>query len=244
MQKQWYERWFGEEYKALYPHRDAAQAEAQARALLGAAGLPPGSRILDIGCGAGRHLDALRHAGTSAAGIDLSPVLLRDARAAGLPVARADMRSLPFADATFDLVASFFTSFGYFATMDEDVATLREFIRVARPGGLLFLDLPDPGHVTRTLVPAETLEKSGRHVEISRAIEGDCVIKRIRIRTASGEERHEERVRLYPPETLDPVLAELGLETLRIFGDERGGAFVPGVSPRTSRLLRLKEFRA
>jgi SAM-dependent methyltransferase len=214
------------------------------RALAEGAALPPGARVLDIGCGTGRHLAALLGEGFRATGIDLSPVLLRDARAAGLPVARADMRRLPFPDAVFDLAASFFTSFGYFATMDEDVATLREFIRVTRPGGLLFLDLPNPDHVARNLVPVESLENAGRRVEITRAIEGDCVIKRIRIRSASGEERHEERVRLYPPASLQPLLAELGLDTVRIFGDERGGAFIPGTSPRASYLLSRPGVRA
>jgi SAM-dependent methyltransferase len=129
--QEWFERWFGEEYKRLYPHRDGEQAALQVGALLeaiqtarasdvsGTSGLSHALHdILDIGCGAGRHLSAMRQASlrdedthakaSHIIGIDLSPVMLRDARAAGLPVARADMRRLPFADAAFDLVACFF----------------------------------------------------------------------------------------------------------------------------------------
>ena len=177
--KEWFERWFGEEYKALYPHRDEAQAAVQVGAVVravqaaNAAGVSnaaspleaPG-RILDVGCGAGRHLRALRASGLHAFGVDLSPVLLRDARASGLSVARADMRRLPFHKASFDLVTCFFTSFGYFATAEEDLAVLSGFRDLARPSGFVFLDLPNAAHLTAHLVPSEVVELAGRHVEV------------------------------------------------------------------------------
>jgi SAM-dependent methyltransferase len=247
--KEWFERWFGEEYKALYPHRDEAQAETQVRAVLGAAtraGLPPG-RVLDIGCGAGRHLRAFRRAGIAAFGADLSPVLLKDARDAGLDVVRADMRALPFQDHAFQLVTCFFTSFGYFATAEEDAAALAGFRRLAAPGGFLFLDLPNAAHVAAHLVPGETIELAGRAVEVTRRLEGDAVVKSIRILSSmdsmrseadSGDCAFEERVRLYPPERIEPILRELGLETAAVFGDEHGAPFDPAVSSRMSLLLR------
>jgi SAM-dependent methyltransferase len=269
--QEWFERWFGEEYKRLYPHRNNEQAALQVGALLQAAHaawtlnasvdirVVPGIRnILDVGCGAGRHLAALRKAGKAGkvasqgsaletgvrtVGIDLSPVMLRDARAAGLPVARADMRRLPFADGVFDLVACFFTSFGYFATPGEDAEALAEFTRVLRPGGLLFLDLPNRDTVVRGLVAAEVVESGGRRVDITRTFEGDMVVKRIRIRdTDAGQDGDgdvfEERVRLYSLAAIGPVLGHLGLEIVTVLGDERGAAFDPAASPRMSLLLR------
>lgn len=254
--KEWFERWFGEEYKALYPHRDEAQAAVQVRAVvralnaIDAADAVPSPeaprRILDVGCGAGRHLRALRASGLHAFGVDLSPVLLRDARASGLSVARADMRRLPFRPASFDLVTCFFTSFGYFATTEEDLAVLAGFRDLARPGGFVFLDLPNAAHLTAHLVPSEVVELAGRHVEVERRLEGDAVVKRLRILcgapTGSPEYRDdeyfEERVRLYPLEKLDPMLRSLNLETVAVFGDESGGPFEPATSPRMSLLLR------
>ena len=262
----WFARWFGEDYKRLSPHRDAAQAAGQVAAMLALPGVREraalsGSalRVLDVGCGAGRHLAALRAStvlppegsprAVHALGIDLSAVLLRDARVAqaGRPaaVARADMRRLPFPDARFDLVASFFTSFGYFDTPEEDAATLAEFRRVTRPDGLLFLDLPNRAHVVRTLVPEESVTRDGRRADITRTLEGDCVVKRIELHPASvrdGEperiETHFERVRLYTLDALAPVFARLGLVVAAVLGDERGGPHDPSASPRMSLLLR------
>jgi SAM-dependent methyltransferase len=243
VETEWFQSWFGEDYKALYPHRDDSQAGVQADALIRAAGFDSSWNILDVGCGAGRHLRAFRTRGLRATGIDLSPVLLRDARAEGLNVARADMRRLPFPDATFDLAACLFTSFGYFATPAEDVSALREFCRVVRPLGLLFLDLPNPVPLSRDLVAGEVMETAGRRVEIARSIEGDLVVKRMRI-TGKGRAAlpddlvYEERVRLWSAASLGPVLGQLGLETAAVLGDERGSAFDPGTSPRMSLLLR------
>jgi SAM-dependent methyltransferase len=254
----WFARWFGEDYKRLYPHRDEAQAWDQVDALLRVARpfLPESSaenrdagngmqpfRALDVGCGAGRHLRALRNHGFSAFGIDLSAVLLqdarRDARGTESPVARADMRRLPFADESFGLAACFFTTFGYFDSHEEDAGFLRELRRVVRPAGLLFLDLPNPVVVRRDLVPSERVERDGLRAEITRRIEGDRVIKRIRIlRDGAGEEIHEERVRLYTRDDMGSTLGRLGLGILTVVGDERGAAFDPETSPRMSLLLR------
>ena len=245
---EWFARWFDDDYKRLYPHRDEAQALEQVDSLLRVAasfapqGLAGIANALDVGCGAGRHLRALRARGLSAVGIDLSAVLLldarRDPRGVISPVVRADMRRLPFGDDRFDLVACFFTTFGYFDSHEEDLHSLRELRRVARPSGLVFLDLPNAAVVRRDLVASERIESQGLRAEITRRLEGDLVIKRIRILRTEGEAIHEERVRLYERENLGASLGRLGFSVAAILGDERGGAYDPESSPRMSLLLR------
>lgn len=245
---EWFERWFGDDYKKLYPHRDAAQAAVQVGAVVNAVRFSapdfPLNTHLDIGCGAGRHLSALGTIdGLRPFGIDLSSVLLKDARSDGHAVARADMRRLPFPDKRFDLLTCFFTSFGYFATPAEDAAALKEFTRVIRPGGFLFLDLPNRTVVVRDVVSVDTALCGERKVDITRALEGDQIVKRIKIRSSSdadgfSEEHHEERVRLYDRVSLAPLLREAGLETEMVLGDEHGALFDEATSPRMSLLLR------
>ena len=237
MQKNWYASWFGEDYKALYPHRDVRQAEDQVDALVSATSAKLKWRILDVGCGSGRHLRAFRSRKfDSVHGVDLSPTLLKDRLPDELAVARADMRRLPFAGGTFDMLACFFTSFGYFATWEEDVAVLGEFCRVVKPEGFLFLDLHNPEHVTRNLVPTERCQAGKYEVEVERSITNGQVVKRIRLWDAGGERHYEERVRLFSLVMLEPVIKRFGLSLLRVFGDEHGSAFTSD-SPRMGLLL-------
>ena len=127
---EWYRDWFGEEYLALYPHRDAGEAVAGVELVLSTLGNPQGT-VLDLACGAGRHMLELERRGHVVVGLDLSAPLLRQARTSdpGLLLARGDMRNLPFADSSFGLVVNFFTSFGYFAEPEEDLRVLAEIGR-------------------------------------------------------------------------------------------------------------------
>lgn len=246
----WFKRWFGEHYKRLYPHRDMREAEGQVAPLLKALPVTSAWRILDVGCGTGRHLEVLGARGfPHAVGMDLSLPLLRDARARKLPVARADMRHLPFRRGGFDLVTSFFTSFGYFATFEEDVDALAQFVSVLKPGGYLFLDLIDAAYLRANLVASDVRQVEGAEVEQHRRVEGEArpgfadpgevVVKDIHIRRPGApEERFEERVRLYGHGEMLALAARRGLAHLHTYGDECGGAWRPGKSPRMALLFR------
>jgi SAM-dependent methyltransferase len=97
-------------------------------------------RILDAGCGTGGLLPHLAAQGW-AAGVDLSSTALGFARQRGLtPLAQASVETLPFASATFDVVTCMDVL--YHLQVHEDVAALREFHRVLRPGGWLLVKVP------------------------------------------------------------------------------------------------------
>ena len=131
--REWFRDWFGEEYLAIYPHRDEREAREAVDLYREVASPEPGSRLLDLACGAGRHLRELRAAGLDATGLDLSLTLLRSARSSGAadPLVRGDMRQLPFSTGSFGGLTSFFTSFGYFA--DAHRGRMSEPQRVQRP---------------------------------------------------------------------------------------------------------------
>lgn len=242
--REWFREWFGEAYLDLYPHRDEAEAE-RAVGLLAELCPPDGGRALDLACGGGRHLGPLRSAGWRPVGLDLSRTLLGRARgrAGGGPgLVRGDMRSLPFAAGAFSAVAQFFTSFGYFATREEDAAVLEEVARVLRPGGCALLDFLHAAHVRRTLVPEDETTVAGRRVRQERRIEGDAVVKRIEIGPGGpgGPERvFHERVRLYEPEELEGMMDDAGLGVTERRGDYGGGDLGPG-SPRVILLGRAE----
>ncbi|HEY7003133.1 MAG TPA: class I SAM-dependent methyltransferase [Gaiellaceae bacterium] len=95
-------------------------------------GISEGQRVLEVGCGSGVFLRAVADLGADVAGLDASERLIEIARGrvpeADLRI--GDMEALPWADATFDVVAGF-NSF-FFA--DDMVGALREAGRVAKPG--------------------------------------------------------------------------------------------------------------
>lgn len=109
----------------------------------------PGARALDVGCGGGHVSYRLARGGMDVTAYDLTPAMLdvvaADAARQGLTriVTRQGLaESLPFADASFDLVASRFSAHHW---RDAEVG-LREARRVLRPGGVaVFADSVSPG---------------------------------------------------------------------------------------------------
>lgn len=226
----WFRDWFGREYLALYPHRDRAEARRAVALLHGTPGLKPDARVLDLACGAGRHLVELCRVGYRPVGLDLSMPMLDAARstACAAALARGDMRHLPFRAGAFDIVTSYFTSFGYFADELDDLRVLREVRRVLDAGGWFLLDFMNAHHVVANLRERDYRSVSGWDVVQERRLveQGRIVEKRITIRNAGDAPQKEfvERVRLYRPEELVHMLAETGfVPGPRFGGYDRSG---------------------
>lgn len=104
------------------------------------AGLSPGARVLDLGCGAGRDLRTLCEAGFDCLGVDLSAQLARIARAhTGAPVLDVDMRSLRFEDARFAGIVAIASLLHL--SPDDQARQVREIFGWLQPGGLLLATL-------------------------------------------------------------------------------------------------------
>ncbi|HET7614727.1 MAG TPA: class I SAM-dependent methyltransferase [Gemmatimonadaceae bacterium] len=229
----WFEEWFGEDYLRIYQHRDELEAEHAIELI--AANLPGRQidAVLDLGCGAGRHTRVLFERWWTV-GLDLSLALLRVARreSPDAPYVRADMRELPFADRSFDLVVNLFTSFGYF---DDDVEHARVLSCVGhamRPGATFVIDFLNASQVRRELVPYDERVENGITIEQRREITSDnrFVQKTITLRDKGKE--YIERVRLLSAADLERMLADAGFTIDRLFGDY-GGAEWSESSPRT-----------
>lgn len=105
--------------------------------------LRPGSRVLDVGCGPGRHTVRLAQSGLAVTGVDVSRRFLElaaeDARAAGVKPAlfEVDARQMPF-DAEFNAVISLCQ--GGFGLMGaDDSLVLRRMMEALKPGGVLVM---------------------------------------------------------------------------------------------------------
>jgi len=140
-------------------------ADPQLRAMLNTyltdAALPPGARVLEVGCGTGAVTRAVSQwpAVSAAVGVDPSPVFVAKARelARDLPSVSfetADGRSLPFAAASFEAVV-FHTTLCH---VPEPVRALREAVRVVRPGGCVAVFDGDYATATLAIRAGDRLE--------------------------------------------------------------------------------------
>ena len=229
---EWFAEWFGEEYLALYPHRDEVDAGHLVQLLGRLIGWGTGWRVLDICCGPGRHARALDAAGLTVTGLDLSAVLLRRARrVTNAPLVRADIRALPVRAQSMDASLNLFTSFGYFDTDEEHATALAGMVGTVRRGGWFVLDFLNAELVASRIAEGEgALEAGEGGVQLRRyrTAGGRHVVKEIIL--ADGR-RFQERVRLFTATELGAMLARAGAVVRHCFGDYHGGPQGPG-SPR------------
>jgi SAM-dependent methyltransferase len=140
---EWFASWFDSvHYHKLYGYRDETEAARFLDELI--ARLHPRwkARVLDLGCGAGRHSKYLASRGLRVVGMDLAAGSIREAKKSeqpGLRFLHHDMR-VPFGRDAFDFVFNFFTSFGYFEKPGEHMTVVRNMATSLRQGGTLVLD--------------------------------------------------------------------------------------------------------
>ncbi|CAN5191572.1 class I SAM-dependent methyltransferase [soil metagenome] len=237
--KPWYAEAFGRDYLCRYQHRDQEEACLAAELVRTRLALTNSTRLFDLCCGAGRHLDCFRKAGLDAVGGDLSAALLAEARLHDLPVVRLDMRAIPLGTCSVDVVTNFFTAFGYFETDAENFAVLDEVRRVLRSGGWFVIDFLNAHTARESLFeqqdPETTVDRRGATWRVTRALSVDGLrAEKIQERVAGGktESRIHESVRLFTREDLEAALAARGFQTRFVWGDYVGAEFTPARSPR------------
>ena len=232
----WYKYWFNEWYLRIYPHRDHKDAERDVNLLLSNFG--EGVRpvpILDIGCGTGRHMALLKEKGLPVFGLDYSMPLLRRAGTVRNRTANGDIRNLPFKPGTFNLITSFFTSFGYFTDDREHALVLDQVSVMLKTGGHFYLDIPNPEYLRGNLAPDSIEEKEGFVLKQERRLSGGRVEKTIIIKDGKREHRFFESVRLFLPDEITGMLKKAGFRDLKLWGNNEGD----GVSKDAARIIIL-----
>ncbi len=249
----WYVRSFGRDYLDLYSHRNDAEAQADVEAIINLTNPPKDEPLLDLACGAGRHLLALHNAGfRRLVGLDLSDELLQvaaerlaEAGAGGIELVNADMGHIPYAE-YFATVLSLFTSFGYFERDEENKAVFAAVGASMRPGGQFLLDTLNRDWVMAHLVTEEEQKMTGRRLQIERRLtpDGRRVEKTTRVLEPGNQEKtYHESVRLYPPSEIETMLKEEGFTNIRRFGSLEGEPHRPE-SPRLILVAEKGDARA
>ncbi|MFP4513234.1 MAG: class I SAM-dependent methyltransferase [Acidimicrobiales bacterium] len=180
-------------------------------------GLGPGSRVLDVGCGPGRHANALGEQGIEVVGVDISERFLEVARATapvGVTYQRHDARELPFVaefDAAISLCQGAFGLSGGPASswapsdgeevLDPDLPVLWSIARALRPGG-------------QAAFTAFSAYFQVRYLEVHDTFDADAGVNRevTSIRSESGADAETELwTACYTPRELRLLTAASGL---------------------------------
>ncbi len=171
-------------------------------------GLEPGMRVLDAGCGPGRHSLALARRGIDVTGFDLSPdfvALAREAAAAEqLPAEFTvlDVRELGFADAFDGVICVCQGGFGLLGG-DDDAGIVARLAAALRPGSRLALTAFSSYFALRFLE-----SDAGEEFDARTGV----LHERAMVRDESGEEREFDLwTTCFTARELDLLLAEAGL---------------------------------
>lgn len=225
----WYDRFFRQEYLAFdeHPHTDL-----EIDFLLNTLQLPNQSRLLDLGCGYGRHAIPLAQEGLQVIGLDRSPDLLLEASKRknnldiDLSFIRGDVRQLPFED-PFDAIISMFSSFGYFEDENENFLVLQNIAEALKPGGLFFIETANRDFIIAHNPPVQIYRPPNMTLIEERSFDSLTSQSLVDVTVIqNGTETHlHHAIRLYTATEMDMLLASVGLQTIGVWGDFHGGDF-------------------
>ncbi|MGV9304982.1 aminotransferase class I/II-fold pyridoxal phosphate-dependent enzyme [Nonomuraea sp. NPDC003727] len=233
----WYTGYFTEDYWRFARHeytaeRTAAEVDYLVKVLAEHA---PGRRVLDLGCGTGRHAVELARHGYEVTGVDVCPWALEQARAAavraGVPLelVPADLLTraeLPVVDAAICV-----QSFGW-GRDDEQLAFLRRVRDRLAPGGVLVLDHSNVAAILAGYRPTARFEADGEVFDFLRSYDPLSGRSRGELRVTRRDGTVavlRDDVRLYLPGEVARLVGEAGFELLRADADFTAGSAVrPG----------------
>lgn len=235
----WWEEIFDEEYIRSLPRYSADQTRREVEFIERSLGVARGARILDLGCGDGRHAVELALRGFEVVGLDLSlPMLARagdhaQARSAKLNFIQGDMRDLRF-DAAFDAVYCVGTTFGYFDD-DTNVQVLANAARALKPGGRFLLQVCNRDHVLWHQPRSTWFQGDDRqYLEDTdfNFIKSRLTVKRSWATSAGDQETIEYSIRLYSLHEMGKMFHAAGFRVIEISGQyATPGVFFGGDSP-------------
>jgi len=191
----WFEDYFDSRVLDLYRARtDPSETRTAVEGILDRLGLPVGARLLDVGCGWGRHALLLGQIGIQVVALDRSPEALRqgkrEAERLGIHVdwTLGDLRALPFAPgASFDGAVSLGSSLGYFQDPDADSRFLEALrMRMAPGGGFLLETLIRDGFQAFADPFERWDDHRGPPVEVERNYDSRTGVNQERIRWPDG----------------------------------------------------------
>jgi len=212
---------------AMTPEVTRAEADFLVRTLR----LGPGSRVLDVPCGAGRLAIELAERGCCMTGVDISSEFLEAGRSTArerdleIEWRQSDMRDLPW-ESAFDAAFCGGSSFGFFDDAGN-AAFLAAASRTLRPGGRFFADFKAAESILPNFRESREIDLEDLRFEAKNRYDPQTgTMESVYVITRGGRSETKRAVtRIYTTREILRMLSDAGFEGFEISGSLEGEPF-------------------
>jgi SAM-dependent methyltransferase len=192
-------------------------------------GLRPGSRVLDLCCGIGRHSIQFAGRAFDVTGVDKTreyiEIAKKSAKELGLEVEFVIEDMLRFRkDNFYDLIISYFSSFGYFESSDDDLKVAKNVAASLRDRGKFLIDVVGKEIIARNYQRKNWVEKEDFILLEERVVEKNWTGINTRWTIIKEGKRTDLNIfhRLYSAVELIDLLSRSGFSDVKVYGDIKG----------------------
>jgi len=242
----WFREWFNSPYyHQLYFEHNEKEARLFIDRLLNYLVPEPGSLMLDVACGRGRHARVLADKGFDVTGIDIAPDSITFAKQFEneyLHFFEHDMR-LPFWINYFNYAFNFFTSFGYFKSYRENQNAIRTIAQSLKKGGIVMIDYLNTRYAEDHFIHKSQKEINGVTYLLTKWYDESHFFKRIVIEDENRKEPLEyvERVAKYSLGDFNEMFSFHQLQMQDVYGDYDLNPYHVKNSPRLIMIARKSD---
>lgn len=197
-------------------------------------GLAPGARLLDVGCGPGRHVIELARRGYGVVGIDPSGAMLAAARQRALDVGvnaqfmQIKGEALSLKD-RFDAVVCLFTTLGQMNGGEDNRTLIPRVHTVLRPQGWFVVEAPQRDWIAENLRESDRFGSGDHYTAVSRQYDprDDVVTEVFEVVSPQQTRQYVLRYRVFTRDALHGMLEQAGFRVLESYEDYKSSPLQP-----------------
>ncbi len=215
----------------LFSQARMERTEGEIDQILDLIPIPEKGRILDVGCGTGRHCLELAIRGFQATGIDRTAKYLKEARKRAskksltIEFVQSDFRQYKKKN-FFDCAISFFSTFGYFDEMEEEKLMLSNIFTSLKRGGALFMELTGKENLASTFKERDWHTDDDGQLILLEERKIDDSWNRINNKWILIKEGRKKvfhwKMRIFSGYEMETILKDVGFKKVELYGSLSG----------------------